>query len=52
MGKRTHDARIIAAMLANGITQLLTFNPIDFAGISSITIIHPQNLPPFDADKT
>jgi predicted nucleic acid-binding protein len=52
MGKRTHDARIIAAMLANGITHLLTFNPSDFAGISSITIIHPQDLPPFDADET
>lgn len=51
MGKRTHDARIIATMLANGITHLLTFNPSDFAGISSITIIHPQNLTPFGADK-
>lgn len=51
MGKRTHDARIIAAMLANGITHLLTFNPSDFTGISSITIIHPQDLPPFDAGE-
>ncbi|KAM3089804.1 type II toxin-antitoxin system VapC family toxin [Phormidesmis sp. 146-35] len=51
MGKRTHDARIIAAMLANGITHLLTLNPSDFAGTSSITIIHPQDLPPFDADE-
>lgn len=51
MGKRAHDARIIAAMLANGITHLLTFNPSDFEGISSITIIHPQDLPPFDADE-
>lgn len=49
MGKRTHDARIIAAMLANGITHFLTFNPSDFAGISSITIIHPQDLTPFDS---
>jgi predicted nucleic acid-binding protein len=51
MGKRTHDVRIISAMLANEITHLLTFNPSDFAGLSSITIIHPQNLPPFDADE-
>lgn len=51
MGKRTHDARIIAVMLANGITHLLTFNPGDFAGISSITIIHPQDLPSSVADK-
>jgi predicted nucleic acid-binding protein len=52
MGKRTHDARIIAAMLANRITHILTFNPSDFTGISSITIIHPQDLTPFDADKS
>lgn len=51
MGKRTHDARIIAAMLANGITHLLTFNPSDFTGISSITTICPQDLPLFDADE-
>ncbi|OLP18574.1 twitching motility protein PilT [Leptolyngbya sp. 'hensonii'] len=51
MGKRTHDARIIAAMLANGITHLLTFNPSDFAGISSITIIHPQDLSSSVADE-
>lgn len=44
MGKRTHDARIVAAMLANGITHLLTFNPSDFANTSSITIIRPQEL--------
>lgn len=44
MGKRTHDARIVAAMLANGITHLLTFNPSDFAITSSITIIRPQEL--------
>jgi len=51
MGKRTHDARIVAAMLANGITHLLTFNPSDFAGISSITVIHPQDLTPVDTDE-
>lgn len=51
MGKRTHDARIIAAMLVNGITHLLTFNSSDFAGIPSITIIRPQDLAPFEADE-
>lgn len=51
MGKRTHDTRIIAAMLANGITHLLTFNPKDFAGISNITITHPQDLSPFEGDE-
>jgi len=51
MGKRTHDIRIIAAMLANKITHLLTFNPSDFTGVSSITITHPQDLTPFDANE-
>jgi len=51
MGKRTHDARIIAAMLANGITHLLTFNPSDFIGMSTITIIHPQDLAPFAVEE-
>lgn len=51
MGKRTHDTRIIAAMLANGITHLLTFNPRDFTGISNITITHPQHLSTFEGDE-
>ncbi|HEY9852478.1 MAG TPA: type II toxin-antitoxin system VapC family toxin [Leptolyngbyaceae cyanobacterium] len=44
MGKRTHDARLIAVMLANKITHLLTFNPSDFAVKSSITVVRPQEL--------
>ncbi|MBD1943421.1 type II toxin-antitoxin system VapC family toxin [Coleofasciculus sp. FACHB-712] len=44
MGKRTHDVRIVAVMLAHGITHLLTFNPRDFTGISGITIVRPQEL--------
>ncbi len=51
MGKRAHDMRIIAAMLANGITHLLTFNPSDFVGIPSVTITHPQDLAPFKANE-
>jgi hypothetical protein len=51
-GKRTHDVRIIAAMIANGITHLLTFNPSDFIGISDITIVHPQDLNPLEADRS
>jgi predicted nucleic acid-binding protein len=44
MGKRTHDARLIAVMLANNITHILTFNPSDFALPSRITVICPQQL--------
>ena len=44
IGKRTHDARLIALMLAQGITHILTFNPSDFAVTSSITVVRPQEL--------
>ncbi|CAD5968904.1 hypothetical protein PCC9214_03678 [Planktothrix tepida] len=44
MGKRTHDVRLIAVMLANNITHILTFNPSDFALTSRITVICPQQL--------
>jgi len=45
MGKRTHDARILAVMQVHGVTHLLTFNPDDFTNISSdITIVHPQEI--------
>lgn len=44
MGKRTHDARIVAVMLTHGITNLLTLNPSDFAVTSNITIVRPQEL--------
>lgn len=52
MGKRTHDARIIAAMLVHGVTHLLTFNPTDFAITSSIIITHPQELVRFEVDES
>ncbi|HEY9617066.1 MAG TPA: type II toxin-antitoxin system VapC family toxin [Microcoleaceae cyanobacterium] len=51
MGKRTHDARLVAAMLAHGITHILTFNSSDFAGIASITTVHPQALLPPETDE-
>jgi predicted nucleic acid-binding protein len=43
-GKRTHDVRIVAVMLAHGVTHLLTFNPSDFIGSVGITIVPPQEL--------
>jgi predicted nucleic acid-binding protein len=43
-GKRTHDARIVAVMLASGISYVLTLNPNDFSGIPGITIVHPQEI--------
>ena len=44
IGKRTHDIRLIAVMLANKITHILTFNARDFGVTSSITVVLPQEL--------
>jgi predicted nucleic acid-binding protein len=44
MGKRTHDVRIVAVMLVQGVTHLLTFNSSDFIASSGITIVRPQDL--------
>jgi predicted nucleic acid-binding protein len=43
-GKRTHDARIAAAMLALDISHILTLNPNDFAGIPGIFVVHPRDV--------
>lgn len=40
-GKRAHDIRLIAVMLAHDIDHLLTLNPNDFAVEASISVIHP-----------
>lgn len=50
-GKRTHDAHIVAAMLAHGITHLLTFNPNDFITTPSITVVQPQELITFESGE-
>lgn len=44
MGKRTHDARIVAVMLTYGVTHILTLNPTDFALSSNITVVRPQDI--------
>jgi predicted nucleic acid-binding protein len=38
-GKPAHDARIVAAMLAHGITHILTFNGRDFLRYAALGII-------------
>jgi predicted nucleic acid-binding protein len=43
-GKKTHDARLVAAMKVHGITQILTFNSGDFARYTGISVIHPAAL--------
>ena len=43
-GKNVHDARIVAAMNVNGITQLLTFNTADFKRFPGIILLAPGAL--------
>ena len=42
-GKKTHDARLVAAMKIHNIKHVLTFNTGDFARYAGIIVIHPQN---------
>jgi len=43
-GRQVHDAHIVAAMLAHGIKNLLTFNIVDFKRYSEITIADPHDI--------
>ncbi|NBD31910.1 MAG: PIN domain-containing protein [Cyanobacteria bacterium] len=43
-GKRVHDARLVAVMLAYNVTHLLTFNPDDFRRIEEITVVSPESI--------
>lgn len=41
VGKRAHDTRLVAVMLAHGVNHLLTFNTDDFTGFTAITAVSP-----------
>ena len=45
-GKHVHDARLVAAMLAHGMTHILTFNTKDFLRYESlgISVINPKDV--------
>jgi len=43
-GKKSHDARLVAAMTVNHITHILTFNAGDFARYAGIHVLHPAKL--------
>lgn len=45
-GKPTHDARIVAAMLAHGLTHILTFNGRDFRRFApeGIIVVDPAEV--------
>lgn len=42
LGKPTHDARLVAAMLRHGLTHILTFNLADFEWYSGIEVVSPE----------
>lgn len=44
-GKRAHDVKLVALMLANDLTHLLTFNTDDFKVFPDITLVHPTTAP-------
>jgi len=44
IGKQAHDTRLVAAMLAHGITHLLTFNDRDFKRFTEITVVNPLDV--------
>jgi predicted nucleic acid-binding protein len=43
-GVKVHDARLVAAMHAHGIADILTFNISDFARFTGITPIDPYSI--------
>lgn len=44
-GVRVHDAKIVAAMKAHDISNLLTFNTQDFKRYADIIAIQPKDIP-------
>lgn len=43
-GKQAHDARIVALLLARGVTHRLTLNPADFRRYAEITCLTPDEV--------
>lgn len=43
-GRRVHDARLVAAMTAHGVTHLLTFNGDDFQAFREIIVVAPRDV--------
>ena len=44
IGKTTHDARLVAAMIVHNLTHILTFNIDHFKRFSNIAAIEPQSV--------
>jgi predicted nucleic acid-binding protein len=44
LGKNAHDAGLVAAMIVNMISHILTFNVADFTRFPSITVLDPATV--------
>ena len=44
LGKKVHDARLVAIMQTHNIGHLLTFNVADFQNFDGITVVHPSEV--------
>jgi predicted nucleic acid-binding protein len=42
LGKKAHDARLVAAMMVHRVADILTFNTADFARFPSVAPLHPS----------
>jgi predicted nucleic acid-binding protein len=42
-GKPAHDARLVAAMQAHGLTSILTFDRTGFSRYAGIEVVHPAD---------
>ena len=49
-GVQVHDARLVAAMVAHGVTRLLTLNARDFSRYAGISAVHPRELAAASSD--
>ncbi len=43
-GAQVHDARLVAIMLAYGVSHILTLNQADFLRYTGVQAIHPSQL--------
>lgn len=43
-GKNAHDARLVAAMVRHGLTEILTFNTADFLRFPGIRCFSPSDV--------
>jgi predicted nucleic acid-binding protein len=44
LGKKAHDARLVAAMSVHNLTNLLTFNDGDFKRFTEIVVVNPRDM--------